>query len=216
MATLQFWLTADEERFRFPVNPDQLTIKTAYGYDDVKVSQLGEYTIFGDPVLSEYAISSFFPRHYHPGYCEYPDLPDPWQSALMLERWMRGGRPVQFAVTGTEIETPVTIRSFSYGERAGSPGDIYFELELKQYVYVSFRQVDSSKGKRTVLSGAGRPSDRQPPSSYVVVPRDTLWKIAQRTMGDGDRWREIYEANRTQIGKDPNRIYVGQVLKVPR
>lgn len=49
---------------------------------------------------------------------------------------------------------------------------------------------------------------------YVVVDGDSLWKIAQRHYGDGERWRRIYEANRDVI-KDPDRIYPGQQLRIP-
>lgn len=51
-------------------------------------------------------------------------------------------------------------------------------------------------------------------TSYVVVKGDTLWGIAARYLGRGSRWRAIYEANRDLI-KNPNRIYVGQVLEIP-
>lgn len=48
---------------------------------------------------------------------------------------------------------------------------------------------------------------------YKVAAGDTLWKIAQKELGDGYRWRSIYEANRTII-KNPNLIYIGQELIV--
>ena len=48
---------------------------------------------------------------------------------------------------------------------------------------------------------------------YVVKKGDTLWKIAQRLFGDGEKWREIYERNRNII-RDPDLIYEGQALNV--
>lgn len=50
--------------------------------------------------------------------------------------------------------------------------------------------------------------------SYTVQSGDSLSKIAQRTLGDGNRWREIYQLNQDVI-KNPNMIYPGQVLKLP-
>jgi nucleoid-associated protein YgaU len=66
---------------------------------------------------------------------------------------------------------------------------------------------------------AEAPDDEAPtPGSsdrhYVVAEGDSLWKIAQRHYGDGERWRRIYEANRDLI-KDPDRIYPGQQLRIP-
>lgn len=51
---------------------------------------------------------------------------------------------------------------------------------------------------------------------YTVVRGDTLWGIAQRKLGDGRRWREIYAANRAVVGPNPDRIFPGQVLVIPR
>ena len=51
-------------------------------------------------------------------------------------------------------------------------------------------------------------------AEYTVVQGDNLSKIAQKTLGDGNRWKEIYEANKDTV-KDPNKIYVGQKLTIP-
>lgn len=46
----------------------------------------------------------------------------------------------------------------------------------------------------------------------LVQQGDTLWDIAQRTLGDGSRYMEIAEANGIA---DPNRLSIGQQLKIP-
>lgn len=51
--------------------------------------------------------------------------------------------------------------------------------------------------------------------TYEVKPGDSLSKIAKRLLGDGNAWRKIFEAN-TDILKDPDKIYPGQKLKIPR
>jgi nucleoid-associated protein YgaU len=56
-----------------------------------------------------------------------------------------------------------------------------------------------------------------PPEGAVAVdiqPGNNLWRIAQRSYGDGLRYTEIFQANRAQIN-DPNLIYPGQVFAVP-
>ena len=51
--------------------------------------------------------------------------------------------------------------------------------------------------------------------SAVIIRRgDSLWTVARRNYGAGIRYTTIFEANRDQV-RDPNRIYPGQVLKVP-
>lgn len=52
-------------------------------------------------------------------------------------------------------------------------------------------------------------------SKFHVVERgDTLWAIAQKTLGDGNKYNAIFEANRPMLS-DPNKIYPGQVLRIP-
>jgi LysM repeat protein len=52
-------------------------------------------------------------------------------------------------------------------------------------------------------------------AQYTVEPGDTLSSIAERFLGDAERWRAIFQANREQI-EDPDRIFVGQILRVPQ
>jgi peptidoglycan hydrolase-like protein with peptidoglycan-binding domain len=52
-------------------------------------------------------------------------------------------------------------------------------------------------------------------ATYTIQSGDTLSKIAQATLGDGGRWREIYELNQNTIGSNPNVIIPGTLLKLP-
>jgi nucleoid-associated protein YgaU len=54
----------------------------------------------------------------------------------------------------------------------------------------------------------------QAPRYHTVVKRDTLYSLARKYYNDQRRWKDIYEANRSEIS-DPNRIYVGQRLVIP-
>jgi nucleoid-associated protein YgaU len=49
---------------------------------------------------------------------------------------------------------------------------------------------------------------------HDVQPGDTLSRIAQKYYGDPSLYIEIFEANK-DILKDPNRIQVGQRLRIP-
>jgi len=53
------------------------------------------------------------------------------------------------------------------------------------------------------------------PESYVVVPGDTLWSIAQRYTDSPWRWTELWSQNKDEI-KNPNRIYPGNVIVLDR
>jgi nucleoid-associated protein YgaU len=51
--------------------------------------------------------------------------------------------------------------------------------------------------------------------TYEVKPGDTLSSIARNDYYEGTTWSQIFEANRYQID-DPDLIYPGQVLRIPR
>ena len=50
--------------------------------------------------------------------------------------------------------------------------------------------------------------------SYVFKSGDSLSKITEGFLGDPDRWREIFEANKDTID-DQDAIKAGQELKMP-
>ncbi|WP_027053327.1 LysM peptidoglycan-binding domain-containing protein [Mesorhizobium erdmanii] len=50
--------------------------------------------------------------------------------------------------------------------------------------------------------------------AVIIRRNDTLWRISRRVYGHGVRYSTIYLANQDQI-RDPNRIWPGQVFKVP-
>lgn len=223
MSTIQFHLSFNNgaERLQLPVNPDSIRLTSTRGYEDVEVTQLGEYTIIGNARLREIELSSFFPRDYNPSYCEYQDVPNPWDAVSTIERWRDSGRPMRLTVTGTPINMPVTLRSFEYREEGGHVGDIYFDMAFKEYVFVEFQRVSTittNVDSVMLTADSERPDNSDKLSQYTVQAGDALWKIAARTdvYGNGDRWRQLYDANKKIIGPNPNLILPGQTLVIPR
>ncbi len=48
---------------------------------------------------------------------------------------------------------------------------------------------------------------------YEIKKGDTLWVIAQKFYGDGNRYKKIFEDNKEVI-KDPDKIYPGQKIRI--
>lgn len=59
-----------------------------------------------------------------------------------------------------------------------------------------------------------KPSQPASSDTYTVVSGDSLWKIASKQLGNGNRWTEIYDLNKDTV-KSPSVIFVGQILKMP-
>lgn len=220
---MEFWLSYNngKERYQLPVNPPSIKINGSWGFQDIEVAGLGEYTVIGDGKLKEISIASFFPRDYNPAYCEHDLIHDPWTYVETIERWIESRRPIRLTITGTPINMAVTIRSFNYdADRNGSVGDIYYDISLKEYVFIDLvREMkitkSGTKAKAKVSSKTQRPDLAQKPKTHIVKIGDSLWKIAQKVYGDGSQYKKIYQANSAKIGKDPSKLTVGMELKLP-
>ena len=50
--------------------------------------------------------------------------------------------------------------------------------------------------------------------TYTIEKGDTLSKIAKEHLGRAGAWKQIFDANRDVLD-DPDRIFPGQVIKLP-
>ncbi len=56
-----------------------------------------------------------------------------------------------------------------------------------------------------------------PGQSYTIVKGDTLWDIAAQAYGLPQKWRVIWDANKSTLKSgDPNLIYPGEVIIIPK
>ncbi|HPR65220.1 MAG TPA: peptidoglycan-binding protein LysM [Thermoanaerobaculia bacterium] len=70
------------------------------------------------------------------------------------------------------------------------------------------------KGVEKVKDEITVDQSEQESTMYTVVAGDSLSKIAKHHYGDAMKYMVIFEANQPML-KDPNKIYVGQVLRIP-
>lgn len=49
---------------------------------------------------------------------------------------------------------------------------------------------------------------------YTIQANDSLWRIAEKEMGKGNRWQYLYELNKDRI-KNPNKLKKGTVIIIP-
>ena len=52
------------------------------------------------------------------------------------------------------------------------------------------------------------------PAQHIILPGETLWKIAEEMLGDGQRFQEILDAN-PRLKRNPNRLVPGQTIDLP-
>ena len=91
------------------------------------------------------------------------------------------------------------------------------QLDSPDYLTAGLRlRLPARRSKLTQgsIDDSNTPRSAGPKNTYTVKASDTLTSIAQKKLGDGDRWQEIYDANRKALDS-PDDIYVGQRLVLP-
>lgn len=97
------------------------------------------------------------------------------------------------------------------------------ELEVDgDTVRVKGKAVDAETREKIILAvgnseGVAKVEDESDDDAafHTVEKGDTLWAVAEKTLGNGARYKEIFEANKPML-TDPDRIYPGQVLRIPQ
>lgn len=212
---MDFYLTApDGNRVHFPVNPERITCQTGNRILTFDVIELGEISLPRGRMPTRFSFEGFFPGEARRNDPMVKSWRSPKELAGILSLWRNEGTKLRLLVTETPINHDVYFDgdgSFQHEWRGGH-GDCWYSLrfiEAREMVIMTETEIRQASSTAT-----SRPAPSTP-KTYTVKPGDTLWAIAKKFLGDGKRWREIYNNNTNVIGKDPNLIFPGQVLRIP-
>lgn len=212
----------DTEGFRLPNNPENVEVSIKGDGEGFKIAKLGSINIPKDVELAEFSLESFFPaQSYHFLVAEKFE---PEYYIEKLKRWQKEKLPVRYIyVDGSfAINELTTIESFTYGEAFGS-GDVNFKLTLKKHVPFGPKKMEvkkptvkspTAKAKVVKKNTPPRQNTKPQPQTYSLVKGDSLWKVAQKHLGGGNRFEEIAKLN----GIKPSqyrKLPIGLKLKLP-
>lgn len=76
-------------------------------------------------------------------------------------------------------------------------------------------QVKQSRKPAKSSPAPGSTSRTTDGKTYTVQNGDSLYKIARKLYGDGEKSADLYEANKQTIGPDSTRLKIGMVLTLP-
>jgi len=215
---MDFYLTApDGSRLHFPVNPERITCDTGNRILTFDVIALGEISLPRGRVPTVFSFEGFFPGEARKNDPMVKSWRSPKELAGILSLWRNEGTKLRLLVTETPINHDVYFDgdgSFKHEWRGGH-GDCWYSLRfIEAREMVIMAETEIRQAPTMVSSTATSRPAPSTPKTYTVKPGDTLWAIAKKTLGDGGRWREIYNNNTNVIGKDPNLIFPGQVLRI--
>lgn len=210
---MEFWINKDDKQvFMLPIPPKSFSIKKGTKINTFYVGNIGEIGVIGKGLLADIEISSFFPNqkyHFQKGV-----FYEPQYYLDTLEKMRDERKPIRLTITETPVNSLFMIVNFEYGIQDGTK-DVYFTLTLKEYRPINVVTVTSTSttSVNKVTIDTVRPVTKVNPKTYKVVYGDTLWGLSKRFYGDGSKYMTLFNKNK-DILKNPNTLYVGQVLKI--
>lgn len=201
----------------FPVLPEKIQVDSQGDHTTTSVIGVGEVLTLGGATLQTISFESHFPSREAPYVSTLSNTP--MDCVSFIESAQSSGLPLTLQLSGgaLEISQTVGIERFTYYEQGGDVGDVYFSLTLRQWRLHSAKTLTFTSDDVAVEDTTATRTEPEVESNvyYTVVSGDCLWTIAKKHYGDATRWGDIYEANQSVIGSNPNLIYPGQELLLP-
>lgn len=222
MADYAITLSFGSGVIHIPVLPEKLVVKSPGKNETATVLELGEINLLRKKGLRQVSWESFFPAHNAPYVTGWEDTA-PADYVRDIEDWRDSKESGRLSITGTDlnINMAVAAEDFSYEERGGEVGDIYYSITLKEWKDHSAVSVSLPSPKKAVKSTpkrSGKP-EAAAAKTHTVVKGDCLWAIAQKYYGDGNKYPQLYSKNQATIdarnkgtGNPKYTIYPGQKL----
>lgn len=212
-----------------PVTPSKLTISIDNKNKTMVLINDGEINILKKPGLTDISFTALLPQTKYP----FAVYKNGFQKADVfldkLEQLKASQKPFQFIVSRTfpngkllfDTNIKVSLEDYKIIEDKKNGFDVNVEVKLKQYrdygtktVNVTIKQSKPVATVQNTRPAESSPAPKVTAKSYTVAKGDTLWAIAKKYYGDGSKYTKIFEANKGVL-KNPNVIYVGQVLTIP-
>ena len=210
-----------------PVTPSKVTLKVNNQNKTLVLVSGEEINLLKDRGLTDISFDLLFPQVPYPfsnGGAQGADI-----YLSLLERLKNGKQPFQWILSRSRPDGTVLLYSnltvgledYQVTDDAGEGFDITAAVKLRQYRSFGTKTVtispspDASQPAAAAVVPPARETSGAPNSAtYTVKSGDCLWNIAKKQLGNGSRWREIYELNKDKI-KNPNLIYPNQILTLP-
>lgn len=88
--------------------------------------------------------------------------------------------------------------------------------DAKNKVWDQIKAADANYADLTADITVDTSQGRGATETYTVKAGDSLWRIAQNKLGDGNRYMEIFYANRDKLDTPQSVIHPGDELNVPQ
>ena len=183
--------------FMFPSVPASVQVNESTKYQNYDTIGLGSLMIPKGTNVGTISFSGTFfgESRKESAVVQRENYKTPEKCREQLEKWIEKGTVLLIAITtgsGTRIISNVTIQSFNW-EAAGAHGDYNYSITFAKYKAVLINTVKIKKPSKSSESSSNSGK------TYVIKAGDSLWKIAQKKLGNANRYNEIYLLNKKTL-----------------
>ena len=206
-------------RIALPLPPESVKCKAETKFTSYNIINVGEVKLPNGEKLTKFSWSGRLPGESmkHMRIVSAADWRSPKEIQSIFSIWRNRGKKLRLLVTGTTINHDVYLENYTvdYSISFTHAKDIkvYTTAELNIQETPQAPQVPQTTNDRAASSEAA--SETPQKTTYTVKPGDNLWAISKKLLGSGSRYTELYEANKSIIGSNPNLIYPGQTSTTP-
>ena len=200
----------------FPITPSNINLKVKNKNQTLDLINGGELNILKSAGLTEISFNVIIPQITKYPFAMYlnNEFKDLIYYTNKLEDLKSNKKTAQFKVirrtpTGGllyDTNMTVSLEDYEIVDSVDNGFDVEIHINLKQYV--SFKTKIHNIGS---TGSSERETAKEIPYTYVVKPKDSLWKIAKKYLGDGRKFTELAKLNNIA---NPNLIYPKQVLRL--
>lgn len=212
-----------------PIPPKSLNIKTPSKNETVTLISGKEINILKEKGLKEISFEILLPQVNKYPFANY-NLGNYTATAFItaLKLWDETKKPFPFIVSRMTPDNKilfftsmlVSLEDYELIEDADNGLDVVCSLNLKEYAFQGTETLKQIATKvvggltsvaTTVISKTRDTSTKVENKTYIVKKGDTLWSIAKREFGDGQKYKDIAKLNNLA---NPNLIKIGQQLRL--
>lgn len=211
-------------RIALPLPPESVKCKAETKFISYNIINVGEVKLPDGEKLTKFSWSGRLPGESmkHMRMVSAADWRSPKEIQSIFSVWRNRGKKLRLLVTGTTINHDVYLENYTVDNSGVDTVEysISFAVakDIKVYTTAELNiqdteQVPQTTNDRPETSEAATETPQK--TTYTVKKGDSLWAIAKKLLGSGARYTELYEANKSIIGSNPNLIYPGQTFTIP-
>lgn len=207
-----------------PVAPSKINTKIKNKNRTITLINEGEANILKSAGLQEISFNMMIPAYKYPFALYLGGIFLPISYYLeILDRLKNSKKPFQLIIIregvlgslGFDTNLKVSLEDYQILEDAGNGRDITVSIKLKQYQEKTKTvvRVATAVGGGTVkyILEKVRDSSKVIEKTYKVKEGDTLYTIAKKQLGNGEKYRDLITLNKLGNSSD---IEVGQVIRL--